>query len=126
MQQLADIFEGIRPTAVRFTAWSSLTTASLRVANRTTGGPIAEFLNHDLTQTVLLIDESGINHGNIGGYLDWSAQVSDPAGPAIGSGLIRMWTRAGQFWFRLPGGSPQQIPVGAPPGPSLRYAYWIG
>jgi len=111
--------------SVRLTANNSLTDATLLVANRAPGGPIAEFLNNDLTKTVMLIDETGINRANVGGWLDWQAQVSDPAGPDIGSNLIRMYTKGGQFWFRLPGGSPQQIPVGAPPGPSLRYAYWM-
>lgn len=116
---------GIRAASVRFTAWSHPTTATMRVANRTAGGPIAEFLNHDLTQTLLLIDETGINKANVGGWLDYKQQATDPAAPAIGSNDVRMYAKGSQFWFRFPGSAPQQIPIGAPPGPSLRYAFWM-
>lgn len=125
VQQLSDIFMGIRPFNPRFTAWSHPTTATLRVANRTAGGPIAEFLTHNLDQTVLLIDESGIKQANVGGWLDWENLGADPSSPAVGSNDVRMYAKGNQMWFRFPGSAPQQIPIGPPPGPSLRYAFWM-
>lgn len=116
---------GVRPMNVRLTAWSDPDTATLRLANRTAGAPIVEVMNSTLTETVLLIDDSGINEANVSGWLDWENLGADPAAPLVGSNDVRMYAKGNQFWFRFPGSAPQQIPIGPPPGPTMRYAFWM-
>ena len=86
-----------------------------------------EILGHDGVTRVALFSEDGLSSSRITGYMDWKYQTSSPPPPGTGSQTIRMYARGGQLYFKVEGVSTeQQIPVGTPPGPSMRYSWWTG
>lgn len=127
VQQIADILTGQRATRVRLTKWSHPTYPSLQVANRSTvpGAPILELLASDLITRVMLVDQSGVRSTKVNGYFDFQFQGAAPAAPGVGTQTIRFYARAGQFYFKVEGSVEQQIPVGAPPGPGVRWSFWM-
>lgn len=129
---LYDLTMGRTAWDVRLTRHSSPDKATLTLANRTPGGPILNILPwnwDDLPPPppIFAIGNTGLTSMVVNGYLDLREQDPAPAAPAAGSDTLRMYMRAGQLWFKIDG-SPeeQQIPIGAPPGPSVRYAFWMG
>ena len=126
VQQIWDLLQGLFDMSVRLTRHSHATEATLRLANRTIGGPVLEILDHNLNEAspVFVLNESGVQTFRVGGYFDWTYQGAAPAAPGTGTGLLRMYARNGQLYFKAEGSGEQQIPIGAPPGPSKRREYW--
>jgi hypothetical protein len=124
VQQVADILLGQRATRVRFTKWGHLTEPSLQVANRLEG-PILELLGADLVTRVMLVDQSGVRSTKVNGYFDFKFQAAAPDAPGAGTDTIRFYARDGQFWFKSEASGELQIPIGPPPGSSLRWGFWM-
>jgi hypothetical protein len=125
VQTLLDLTFGRVGWPVRLTRHSHATNATLTLANRTPGGPILKIVEEDLLTTVMLVTKSGLQISRVGQYVDLTSQGSAPAGPGIGSGLLRMYARLGGVYFKAEDGVEQQIPVGPPPGPSMRWSFWM-
>lgn len=117
---------------VRLTAHSHPTKPTLTLANRFPGGPVLNILpwNWFLDPSappVFAIDGNGVSSMQVSGYLDLREQVPTPGPPPVGSDTLRMYHRNGQLWFKTDGSDIEhQIPIGEPPGPSVRYAFWMG
>ncbi len=130
VQTIFDLLEGLYDMAVRLTRHSSPTVATLRLANRTIGGPILEILamnldgSFDEANPVLVVRDTGADVMRVGGFFDWTYQAVAPAAPGAGTGLLRMYARAGQLYFKAEDGAELQIPLGPPPGPTKRREYW--
>ncbi len=134
---LYDLTVGLIGWPVRFTRHSSPTEYTLTLANRTIGGPILNILATVLNETtgqpeldtehpLFQIGGSGITSQRIGQYIDFSYLPSAPEGPGAGSDTLRMYSRGGQLFFKAEDSMEQQIPIGDPPGPSMRWAHWMG
>lgn len=119
---------------VRLTQHSHPTKATLTLANRTPGGPVLNIMpwnwNSDPSSPlppVFAIGNDGVSSIQIQGHLDLYEQTPPPAAPAVGSDLLRMYYADGKLLFKTDGNEvPQEIPIGPAPGPSLRYAFWMG
>lgn len=132
---LYDLTTGLVGWPVRFTRHSSPTEYTLTLANRTIGGPIlnilATVLNEitgepelDTEHPLFQIGGNGITSQKIGAYIDFVDQVDPPANPE--ADILRMYSRDSGLYFKLEDGVEQQIPLGDPPGPSMRWAHWMG
>lgn len=126
VNNLYDLIKGRTGYPVKLTKHSDAVEPTLQLANLTTGGPVLEILGHDGVTRVMLISENGMSAMPISGYMDWRYQSVAPAAPGAGTQTIRMYARAGQLYFKVEGSAEQQIPIGTPPGPSARYAWYVG
>lgn len=117
---------------VRFTRHSSPSLYTLTLANRTPGGPILNILRTlpngtlDTANPIFSVSGYGVMSQKIGGYLDFAYQDPAPPGPGPATDLLRMYARGGQLFFKAEDSAEQQIPIGEPPGPGLRWAHWLG
>lgn len=117
---------------VRLTRWAHATKPTLTLANRVPGAPVLSILPWDFqinpdALPVFEISNQGVSSMTVQGYLDLVNQVPAPSAPPSGSGMLRMYHRGGQLFFKLPGTEEeQQIPIGTPPGETFRYAFWFG
>jgi hypothetical protein len=131
---LYDLTLGRIGWGVRLTQHSHDEEYTLTLANRTPGGPILNILatNPDGTlntaDPVFQVWNSGVSAQKVGGYLDLRYQEpGTPENPGPGSNTLRMYSRDGQLYFRVEDSTvEQQIPIGDPPGPSVRWAHWMG
>jgi hypothetical protein len=131
---LYDLTIGRVAWPVRFTRHRSVDQPTLTLANRQPGGPILNILpinpetgDLDTEHPIFVVLESGIQSQQIGGWIDLSYQpAGTPAPPGAGTDTLRMYAREGGLFFRTED-SPleQQIPVGDPPGPSVRWSFWM-
>jgi len=133
---LYDLTVGLIGWPVRFTRHSSPTEYTLTLANRTIGGPILNILatvlgddgqpELDTEHPLFQIGGSGITSQKIGSHIDFVYQAAPLEGPGAGSEILRMYSRGGQLFFKAEDSMEQQIPIGDPPGPSMRWAHWMG
>jgi hypothetical protein len=133
---LYDLTVGLIGWPVRFTRHSSPTEYTLTLANRTIGGPILNILatvlgedgqpELDTEHPLFQIGGSGITSQKIGSHIDFAYQAAPLDGPGAGSEILRMYSRGGQLFFKAEDSIEQQIPIGDPPGPSMRWAHWMG
>jgi hypothetical protein len=134
---LYDLTVGLIGWPVRLTRHSSPTEYTLTLANRTIGGPILNILatvldpvtgqtELDTENPLFQIGGSGITSQKIGSHIDFAYQAAPLEGPGAGSEILRMYSRGGQLFFKAEDSGEQQIPIGDPPGPSMRWAHWMG
>lgn len=118
---------------VRLTRHSSPDKFTLTLSNRTPGGPILNIVptladgSLDLAHPIFQISGQGVHSQTVGGWVDFRHQPGGtPSSPGAGSNILRMYARGGQLFFKAEDSAEQQIPVGQPPGPSMRWAFWMG
>jgi len=104
----------------------------LTLANRQPGGPILNILainpetgDLDTANPIFQVLESGIQSQQIGGWIDLSYQDGIPPAPGVGTNVLRMYSRGPALFFRAEGSGEQIIPITAPPGPTMRWSYWM-
>jgi hypothetical protein len=133
---LYDLTVGLATWPVYLTKHSHATTPTLTLRNLTPGGPVLDILgwDGDSWEIVTRFTGEGIARTQVGEYIDFKYQpdhlganppFSNPPSPGAGTDTIRMYARGGQLYFKAEESDEQQIPVGDPPGPSLRYSYWM-
>jgi hypothetical protein len=127
VQNLTDLVKGLFGFPVSLTRHSGAE-PTLKLRNRQAGAPILEMYAPDGVTLVYQFLTTGLASQTIVGYQDFTyyGGSSSPAAPGPGTGKLRMYARGGQLFFKAEGSAEQQIPIGLPPGPSLRYGFWSG
>ena len=132
---LYDLTVGLIGWPVRLTRHSSPEEYTLTLANRTIGGPILNILatvldpvtgqpELDTEHPLFQIGGNGITSQRIGQYIDFSYLPEKPPSPEPNT--LRMYSRSGELYFQIAGSLEQKIPITDPPGPSVRWAHWMG
>lgn len=123
---LYDLTVGRVGWPVRFTRNNSADRATLTLRNQTPGGPVLDILDWTGTQIVTQFTNTGIDHTEVGGYLDFHYQPAGvPVAPGAGTDTLRMYSRDGQLYFKAEDSPEVHVPLGEVEGPTLRYAYWL-
>lgn len=125
IQRLIDLIKGVFGYPVSLTKHSG-PLATLKLRNGLAGAPILDVVGVNGTDLVLRITDQGLSTSRISTYLDLSYQSAAPSAPLAGTNTLRVYSRNGQLYFKTPASIEQQIPIGLPPGPSLRYGFWQG
>lgn len=130
---LYDLTIGATGWPVRLTQHGDPVKPTLTLANRVAGGPVLNILPWNwnlITPTpppIFSIGNDGITSMQVGGHMDLLDQVTPPPAPSPTSDMLRMYHRGGQLFFQVAGiPGEQQIPIGQPPGTTLRYSFWMG
>lgn len=123
VQRLIDLIKGIFGFPVKLIAHRG-DQATLTLRNLQAGAPVLEIFGSTGVDPLFRIADDGLEAAKFSKWIDWVYQSSTVPAPGAGTGLLRMYARGGQLFFKAEGSAEQQIPVGQPPGPSLRYGFW--
>jgi len=127
VQNIEDILKGRRAYPIHLTKHSDIAVPTLTLQNLAgSTSPILLIYQEDGTTEVMRVTRAGIVTSKIAGWFDFAYQAAAPSAPGTGTQIIRMYARAGQLYFKVEGGVEQQIPTGLPPGPTMRYGFWMG
>lgn len=128
VENIADVLEGKRAMNVRLTRHSHAVDPTLKLANLNAAGPILELVDGSSVGAprVMMADRTGWRQFAMNGFMDLKYQGVAPSAPGASTGILRMYVRAGQLYFKAEGSGELQIPVGTPPGPMVRHAFWMG
>lgn len=127
VQRLVDLIKGVFGYPVSLTKHAG-PQATLKLRNGLAGAPVLDVVGYDGTTLIFRISDQGISQQLVGGYVDWDYQTGSPPAPGAGSGLLRLYARGGNLYYKAEGSAEQLIPSVAP-NPltsSLRYASWQG